>query len=151
MTGNQSSEIIRHLGNGARLREAAALVHLPWPDFARVWREGRAASEAGTENDSATWYREAAEARARHIATVRAEARATAGSRESADLLAYAKSLESEDEPLSVESSEDRHGDPFSTVSAMIDAGDVTPELAAAYECATRACLDFFHEYLQAA
>jgi hypothetical protein len=69
-------------------------------------------------------------AHARHVATARAKAQAAAGSRESADLLAYVRQLESEVEPLA--ETEDRPNaillvdspDPLIRVAAlaMIDA-----------------------------
>jgi hypothetical protein len=103
VTADQRERATRYLGNGAKLREAADMVGAAWPDFAKDWLEGRRDSEAGHETELAAWYLEARGGRSRHIAEKRAEAAAAAGSRESADLLAYVKALESEVEPLQVQ------------------------------------------------
>jgi hypothetical protein len=103
VTGGQRTDAVRHLGNGATLRESAALVLSPWSSFAREWGIGRGESENGQESELATWYREAQAARARKRATLRALAAETAGTRESADTLRVLEALEAEDEPEAVE------------------------------------------------
>ncbi|MGZ8707472.1 MAG: hypothetical protein ACXW0R_08810 [Gaiellaceae bacterium] len=100
LTSEQAEKAIQHLGNGARIREACDMVHASWRDFSSTWIAGRNDSEAGKVSQDATFFREARAARARHIATRRAEAAAVAGSRESSDLIAYVRELEAEQEPL---------------------------------------------------
>lgn len=95
-----AADITRHLGNGARMTEAVSIAGAAWSDFAADWVAGRAGHESGKASETATWYAEASAARSRHIATQRAKAQATAGTRESADLLAYVRELQAEAEPL---------------------------------------------------
>jgi hypothetical protein len=92
--------IIRHLGNGARRDEACRMASAPWTAFVADWRAGRTDFESDDDSPEAAFYSEAEAARSRHRATARAKAQAAAGSRESADLLAYVKALESEPDPL---------------------------------------------------
>lgn len=106
MNAEQRASVVRYLSNGAKLREAAAMVEAPWGDFSADWVEGRKDSDAGKDSPEATFYTEAHAARARHIAETRAEAKASVGSRESADILAYVKALESEAEPLATSDDE---------------------------------------------
>lgn len=107
MTADQRERVVRYLGNGAKLREAADMVGAAWSDFAEDWTSGRKDSEAGRDSDVATFYRDARAARSRNIAEKRAEAAAAAGSRVSADLLAYVRQLESEEEPLAAADDEE--------------------------------------------
>jgi hypothetical protein len=99
----QRDNAARFLGNGATLRESAALVLAPWSRFARDWGVGRGDSENGRESELGTWYRECQRARAQKRATLRALAAETAGTRESADTLKVLEALEAEDEPEAVE------------------------------------------------
>jgi hypothetical protein len=100
LSADQAAKAIEHIGNGSRIVEAARMVGTAWADFAADWVAGRTDHETNQDTPEATFYREAQAARARHCATKRAMAAATAGSRESADLLAYVRALESEVEPL---------------------------------------------------
>ena len=100
LSADQAAKAIEHIGNGSRIVEAARMVGTAWADFAADWVAGRTDHETNQYTPEATFYREAQAARARHCATKRAMAAATAGSRESADLLAYVRALESEVEPL---------------------------------------------------
>lgn len=102
MTAEQREAAVRHLGNGATLHETASLVHVSQAIFRLDWVEGRRDSEQGEDTDAARWYRDAQAARARKKATLRAQAEAVAGSRESADLLAVLRALESEIEPTAL-------------------------------------------------
>ncbi len=103
MTNEQAEAVIANLGAGSTMREAAAMARLPWRTFANAWTKGRAAFEQDEATEQADFYARASSARARHVATKRAEAAAVAGSRESQDLLQYVKALESEAEPLAEE------------------------------------------------
>jgi hypothetical protein len=100
LTAEQAAKSVEHLSNGSQIIEASRMVESAWSDFSADWTAGRSDSEAGLDTPEASWYRQAQAARARHCATKRALAAATAGSRESADILAYVKALESEMEPL---------------------------------------------------
>jgi len=127
MTGEQRERVVRYLGNGAKLREAADMVGASWKDFASDWSDGRADSESGTDSDAATFYRDARAARSRNIAEKRAEAAAAAGSRESADLLAYVRQLESEEEPLATPE-DDVRSTPLLRVSDLIADPSTPPD-----------------------
>jgi hypothetical protein len=100
LTDDQRETITRHLSNGARRDEAARMASAPWTAFVSDWRAGRADFESGKDSPEAAFYSESEAARSRHRATARAQAQAAAGSRESADLLAYVRQLESEPDPL---------------------------------------------------
>jgi hypothetical protein len=103
MNAAQRTEVVGYLGNGSKLREAASMAEASWASFAADWTAGRRDFEIGDDSPEATFYRDAQSARSRHIASTRAEAAATAGSRESTDLLAYVRQLESEAEPLDID------------------------------------------------
>jgi hypothetical protein len=105
MTAKQRSEVVRMLSQGARLRDAAAMVRTPFADFSDEWGRGKADSEHGREGELATWYRDCQAARHTCIATERALASATAGSRESSDHLRVVEMLEGDPEPDAVEES----------------------------------------------
>jgi hypothetical protein len=105
MTAKQRSEVVRLLSQGARLRDAAAMVRTPFADFSAEWGSGRADSEHGRESDLASWYRDAMAARHTVIATERALASQTAGARESTDHLRVVEMLEGDPEPDAVEES----------------------------------------------
>lgn len=134
LTPDQAEKAIEYLGNGARIVEASRMVSAPWPAFAADWNDGRADSEAGTDTVEADFYRRAQAARSRHCAVKRATAAATAGSRESADLLAYVRALESEQEPLADDAETPNairltlHDDP-AVVKAARAVGDATREM----------------------
>jgi hypothetical protein len=100
LSAEQTADAIRHLSNGSRIVESARMVHAAWSDFAADWVAGRTDHETNQDTPEAKFYREAQAARARHCATKRAMAAATAGSRESGDILAYVRALEAEEEPL---------------------------------------------------
>lgn len=103
LTPEQAEAAIRHMGNGARISEAARMVLAPYSALSSDWTTGRADAEQNRDSDEASFYRGAQAARSRHVATARARAQAAAGTRESADLLAYVKALEAEEEPLGEE------------------------------------------------
>jgi hypothetical protein len=96
----QAETIIRHLGNGARIVEAARMALVPYAALSSDWTKGRRDAEAGLDTLEAGFYRQAQAERSRHIATARAKAQAAAGTRESADLLRYCEALQAEVEPL---------------------------------------------------
>jgi hypothetical protein len=124
--------IIRHLSNGARRDEACRMAGAPWGVFVSDWRAGRSDFESGSETPEAAFYSEAEAARSRHRATARAKAQAAAGSRESADLLAYVKALEAEADPL---------GDDFAEgPNAVRLTEDEDPEVRAAAVAHLEAC-----------
>jgi len=102
MTPEQRERAVELLGDGATIRETAALVKLTERAFSAEWVKGRQESEDGVESESASWYRAAQAARASIRATYRAEAADEAGSRRSSDLLAVLSRLEAEDEPAAV-------------------------------------------------
>jgi hypothetical protein len=102
LTADQIETFLRHRGNGATMRESAAMVGVSEGVFVATWKRGAADLDRDTESPEAVFVREARAAFARHIATKRAQAAAAAGSRESADLLAYVRQLEAEDEPLAL-------------------------------------------------
>lgn len=100
LSAEQIDGVFANLSNGATIREAALMVGASWATFAADWTSGRTDHEADRDTEEATFYRRAQAARSEHCAKARAQARAAAGSRESADLLAYVRQLESEVEPL---------------------------------------------------
>lgn len=104
LTTEQTDGVLANLANGATIREAARMVGASWATFAADWTAGRSDHESDRDTEEATFYRRAQAARSEHCAKARAQARAAAGSRESADLLAYVRQLESEVEPLAQES-----------------------------------------------
>jgi hypothetical protein len=118
LSAQQIEGVLANLGNGATIREAALMVGASWATFSADWTSGRTDHEADRDTEEATFYRRAQAARSEHCAKARAQARAAAGSRESADLLAYVRQLESEVEPLADESERPNavrlltHGDP---------------------------------------
>ncbi len=145
MTLEQRDKIVQHRGNGARLLDAVRMVGTPLPTFRAAWSKGRADHEAGRESVEADFYVAATSAFAKHVSVVRAQAKAAAGSREAADLLAYLRELEAED-PLTEDEPEGRARE---LIASDLLAGDtLTPDersrLAAEHEAFTRAGLDLF-------
>ena len=109
------------------------MVGAPWTHFASDWIAGRSDHEAGRDTPEAAFYAEAQAAHARHVATARAKAQASAGSRESADLLAYVRQLESEIEPLAEDAE---------TPNAVVLFSDPDPCVRAAAAVVVDACDD---------
>jgi hypothetical protein len=134
LSTEQAEKAVEHLSNGSRIVEAARMVETAWSAFASDWTAGRTDSESNCDTPEASFYRAAQAARARHCATKRALAAATAGSRESADILAYVRALESEEEPL-VENIEQPNAvrllesDDPAVVNAARAVGDATREM----------------------
>jgi hypothetical protein len=132
LSDEQAKTITRHLSNGARRDEAARMASAPWTAFVSDWRAGRADFEAGKDSPEATFYSDSEAARSRHRATARAKAQASAGTRESADLLAYVKALEAEPDPL---------GDDLSAApNAVRLTQDDDPDIRAAAAVQLEAC-----------
>jgi hypothetical protein len=96
VTPEQQRDAVELLGTGSTLRETAAIVRVPWPVFAAAWREGERECNAGDETELALFYAEAQAARAQVTSSLRAQAKASAGSRESADHLALLRKLHEE-------------------------------------------------------
>jgi hypothetical protein len=117
VTPEQRDAAVAYLAEGSSLPETASLCGVPWPDFARSWTLGRSDAASGVESDEASWYVEADAARARFRANLRTRAAATAGARESSDLLALLRHLESEDEPVAEAATDVRGSSLFLDVS----------------------------------
>jgi hypothetical protein len=101
VTPGQRADAVRYRSNGAKMIECAHMVGVTWEDYAADWKRGASDLTTGRrDTDQATFVRDSREGFARHCATIRAEAVATAGSRESADRLAYLRDLLAEAEPL---------------------------------------------------
>ncbi len=100
MTPAQRVEVVQHLSGPVRIREAAAMIGIAYREFERDWSKGHGDSQAGLDTPEARWFLDCSAARGRCIATLRSEAHAAAGSRESADLLRLVEHLTSEPEPL---------------------------------------------------
>jgi hypothetical protein len=100
VTAEQRAEATRYRTNGSKMIECAHMVGATWEDYAADWKQGANDLTTGRETDEAAFVRNSREVFARHCATTRAEAVATAGSRESADRLAYLRDLLAEAEPL---------------------------------------------------
>ena len=96
MTGDQRETFVQHVGNGAKFGEAAGLVGVRPSALEDYWTLG----VRGADEDAAGFVSACREARARYLATTRAKAAAAAGTRESPDLLAVAREVESDVEPV---------------------------------------------------
>jgi hypothetical protein len=136
LTDEQIEGALANLGNGSTIREAALMVGAPWTTFAADWLAGRADHEGDRDTPEAEFYRKAQAARANQCARARAQAKAVAGTRESSDLLAYVKALESEVEPLAEE------GDKPNAVRLL---AHESPDVRAAAEDVQTACRTLLH------
>jgi hypothetical protein len=103
MTAAVRRKIVDHLSNGAMLREAAAMVSVPWKTFEAEWLEAEKLHNMGDKSALARWYSDAAAARAKFRATLRLQAQQEAGDRSSADALKLLQHLESEKDPEMVD------------------------------------------------
>lgn len=99
MTPDQRETILRHVGNGAKFGEAAAMAGVKFSDLAAEWQAG----SAERDEVAAEFVADCRAARARYLATTRATAEAAAGSRESPDLLAVVREVEADAEPATVD------------------------------------------------
>jgi hypothetical protein len=96
VTRDQRETFVQHVGNGAKFGEAAGLVGVRPADLESYWTAG----VRGTDENATGFVSEIRAARARYLATTRAKAAAAAGTRESPDLLAVAREVESDFEPV---------------------------------------------------
>jgi hypothetical protein len=102
VTPKQRSEVVDYLSKGSTFLEAVHMAGATWSAFEHYWKAGASHLDEGRDTEEASFVREGRAERARHCATKRAQAAAAAGSRESADLLAYVRQLEAEEEPAAV-------------------------------------------------
>jgi hypothetical protein len=121
LTAEQRDKVVEYLDGPCQLREAADMLEVSWPAFADDYSRGMADSEAGRASEAATWYLACRAARSRTLAKLRAEAHATAGSRESADLLRVLEALTSEPEPMPSTHDNPRASGSLALVDALAD------------------------------
>lgn len=152
LTPEQRDQAVDYFDGHALLREAADMLQVTWPSFADDWRAGRADAEAGRSTEAAAWYLSCRAARSRARAKLRAEAHATAGSRESADLLSLLRALEAEAEPVAADDDNPRASGSLALVVMLEDPGltaDERAEAKAALEKFDRAGLEVFQLILR--
>jgi len=121
LTPEQRDKVVEYLEGPCQLREAADMLQVSWPAFAEDYSLGMADAEAGRGSEAGSWYLSCRAARSRTRAKLRAEAHATVGSRESADLLALLARLEAEAEPMPSSHDDPRASAPLSLVDALND------------------------------
>jgi hypothetical protein len=122
----------------------AAMCGVSLRALSEEWTRGKHDAENGVESDGATWYRSATAARARYRATLRAEARAAAGSREATDKLAVLAASLSEEEPTTFAQDHD-----VRSRSLFLDTQDYSPETQDAIKVAQLALHDAFSLWVQ--
>lgn len=152
LTPEQRDQTVEYFDGHALLREAADMLQVPWSSFADDWREGKRDAEAGQDTKAATWYLRCRAARGRARAKLRAEAHATAGSRESADLLSLLRALEAEAEPVAADDDNPRASGSLALVDMLNDpalSGEERSEAKAALEKFDQAGLEVFHLILR--
>lgn len=152
LTPEQRDQAVDYFDGHALLREAADMLQVPWSSFADDWREGKRDAEAGRDTEAAAWYLICRAARSRARAKLRAEAHATAGSRESADLLSLLRALEAEAEPVAADDDNPRASGSLALVDMLNDpslSGDERVEAKAALEKFDRAGLEVFQLILR--
>ena len=148
LTPEQRDQAVDYFDGHALLREAADMLQVPWSSFADDWREGKRDAEAGRDTEAAAWYLICRAARSRARAKLRAEAHATAGSRESADLLSLLRALE----PVAADDDNPRASGSLALVDMLNDpslSGDERIEAKAALEKFDRAGLEVFQLILR--
>lgn len=134
----QRDQAVDYFNGHALLREAADMLQVPWSSFADDWREGKCAAEAGQDTEAAAWYLSCRAARSRARAKLRAEAHATAGSRESADLLSLLRALEAEAEPVAADDDNPRASGSLALVDILNDPALTDEERAEARDAHER-------------
>jgi hypothetical protein len=127
LTPEQRDKVVDYLDGPCQLREAADMLQVGWPAFADDYSRGMADAEAGRDTEAASWYLNCRAARSRTRAKLRAEAHATAGARESSDLLALLARLEAEPEPLPSSHDNPRASGSLAIVDLLEDPG-LSPE-----------------------
>jgi hypothetical protein len=128
VTPEQRTKAVDYLSEGATFSEAWAMVGASRRDAEREWIEGKRDSENGIESELAAFYVEAAAARARIRATLRAEAREFAGSREATDRLQVLAALQEEEPSAELAADDDaRASSPLLAITDRI-ADPRTPE-----------------------
>jgi hypothetical protein len=152
LTPEQRDQAVDYFDGHALLREAADMLQVPWSSFVDDWREGKRDAEAGQGTEAAAWYLSCRAARSRARAKLRTEAHATAGSRESADLLSLLRALEAEAEPVAADDENPRASGSLALVDILNDpalSDEERAEAKAAHERYVRAGLDVFRFVLR--
>lgn len=127
LTPEQVAQVVEYLEGPAKVEEAARMLAVPFSDFSEDWTKGRADTEHKTDSRAARFYLDAMAARARCVATLRSDAQATAGTRESSDLLRLADALSTDVGPL-VSDDDDVRRSPLLRVVDIIDHEHTTPD-----------------------
>lgn len=153
LSPEQRAKVVDYLGGPCQLREAADMIGVGWPQFAADYTQGMADAEAGRDSEAASWYLDCRAERSRTLAKLRAEAHATAGSRESGDLLRLLDNLTSEPEPVPSTFDNPRASGTLRAVDLKDDprlTDEQRAELDAAHEAHDRAGLDLFAAIMNA-
>jgi hypothetical protein len=128
MNAAQRTAAVQYLGEGAAFVEVWAMVGASRRDAELEYTTGKRDAENGIESELSAWYLEAAAARARVRATLRAEARESSGSREATDNLAVLSALLAEEEPTALASSDVRADSPILSIIDKIEDAATPPE-----------------------
>lgn len=96
MTENQREVVVGALGAGLTLVEATDLARVPQPALRSYWGRGEADRAAGRDTDEAQFVSDALHARALHVAELKTQANASAGTKEASDRLAMIRRLAEE-------------------------------------------------------
>jgi hypothetical protein len=107
LSSEQRTAAVTYLSEGATFSETWSMIGASRRDAESDYLQGKSESEHGVESELRDWYLEASASRARIRATLRAEARESAGSREATDKLQVLAALLAEEEPTAIAESGD--------------------------------------------